>query len=149
MIKICDNILKKNSLISVSYILKRSMMYDQWYNGDDEEKFGDLSRPLGDQFTHPGYTEHCKLFTHPGYQCTRVGCGIKMVQERYTAQISVPTTVVQQSSTSPTTPQQWRQSYPTMLRRQDYVPCARHVPHYLPPISLSWSNLTRDKLKKP
>ena len=27
-------------------------------NRDDEEKFGDLSRPLGDQFTHPSHLEY-------------------------------------------------------------------------------------------
>ena len=54
-----------------------------------KEKFGDLSRPLGDQFTHPTIASWWTVWTQ-----SRVGCGIKMGQGRYTAQISLPTTVV-------------------------------------------------------
>ena len=56
-----------------------------------------------------------------------------MGQVRYTAQISLPTTVVQQASTSPYIQHlnivrpTIEGCYPTMLPRLDYLPCAYHT----------------------
>ena len=81
----------------------------------------------------------------------RVGCGIKMGQARYTAQISVPTTVQYFSyNTSTLSTLQRRLPYNALAARLCALcppQCAHHTT--FPPISLSWSNLTRDKLKKP